>query len=183
MCMHKSGIVVRRDETSIDVYFLKGEDSHSKIRDAHKISDSGALGRYQTPVEFKPVRGIKKLEQYDFIFDAGKPDWWKDEFEEEAKRVLFRASQDDLAGDFTGSLNLRSLTSLPADAKLSAGGSLYLSSLTSLPANAKLSAGGYLNLSSLTSLPANAKLSAGGYLNLSSVPADQVDAWKKQQKV
>ena len=41
---------------------------------------------------------------------------------------------------------------------------LYLNSLTSLPANAKLTAGGDLYLNSLTSLPANAKLTAGGDL-------------------
>ena len=129
MCMHKSGIVVRVDETTIKVFCLPGEDSHLKIREKYKISDSNAIGRFQTPVEFKPVRGIESIDQYDFAFDAGKPDWWMAEFEEEAKRVLFRASQEDLSGDFAGYLDLRALTSLPANAKLTAGGYLDLSAV------------------------------------------------------
>ena len=182
MCMHKSGIVVRVDETTIKVFCLPGEDAHLKIREKYKISDSNAIGRFQTPVEFKPVRGIESIDQYDFVFDAGKPDWWMAEFEEESKHVLFRASQEDLSGDFAGYLDLRALTSLPANAKLTAGGSLDLRSLTSLPANAKLTAGGYLDLSALTSLPANAKLTAGGYLDLRTVPKYQRDAWHAAQK-
>ena len=182
MCMHKSGIVVLIDETTIKVFCLPGEDSHSKIREKYGISDSSAIGRYQTPVEFKPVRGIESIDQYDFVFDASRPDWWRDEFEEDAKRILFHASQEDSADGFTGGLDLRSLTSLPANAQLTAGGYLDLSSLTSLPADAKLTAGGYLYLSSLTSLPANAKLSAGGYLDMGLVPKDQIKAWKDNQR-
>ena len=56
-----------------------------------------------------------------------------------------------------------------AEYHIKAGGSLDLRGLTSLPANAKLTAGGYLYLSGLTSLPANAKLTAGGDLDLSGL--------------
>ena len=68
-----------------------------------------------------------------------------------------------------GDLNLCSLETLPASAKLSVGGTLNLCSLKTLPASAELSVGGTLDLSSLTSLPASAELSVGGTLYLRSL--------------
>jgi len=201
MCQHKSGIVVRVDETTCKIFCLPREDSHSKIREHFNLSDDSLLGRFQTPVEFVPVRGLDKIEDYDFKFDDNKPDWWRDEFEAEAKRVLFAQSQLDIADVFPGKLDLKSLTTLPAGCKLEAGFTLYLNSLTTLPAGCKLSAGSdldlgslrslsagcklsagvLLDLGSLTSLPADCKISTGGYLDLGSVPKDQLAAWKKAQ--
>ena len=143
MCQHKSGIAVKVSEVEVKVYLLAGEDSHQKIRDHFSLNDSSALSRYQTPIEFIPVRGIDAIEQYDFRFDASCPEWWTAEMTEEAKRVLFAASQVDLKSKkFIGDLELSSLTTLPANARLTAGGDLELRSLTTLPANAKLTAGG-----------------------------------------
>ncbi len=179
MCRAISGIAVLADG-AVKVYTSKVSDSHTVIREEHKIrDDSGPGATRQTPVELVPVRGLALLAEMDFHFDADRPDWWTDEHTEQAKVQMFAAWRARWVGvrlHFSGHLDLRSLTSLPANAKLSAGGDLDLRSLTSLPANAKLSAGGDLNLGSLTSLPANAKLSAGGYLNLgslTSLPANE----------
>ena len=132
MCHHKSGIVVKVDETTCKVFCLPGEDSHSKIRDHFKLSDTSLLGRFQTPVEFIPVRGAEKIEDYVFKFDDTKPNWWREEFADEAKIVLFSQSQIDLAEEFLGSLDLSSLTSANGlEALAIVGGSLDLSSLTS----------------------------------------------------
>ena len=125
MCQHKSGIAVKVSEVEVKVYFLAGEDLHQKIRDHFSLNDSSALSRYQTPIEFIPVRGIEAIEQYEFKFDDSRPEWWTDDMTEEAKRVLFAASQVDLKSKkFIGDLDLGSLTTLPANAKLTAGGSL-----------------------------------------------------------
>ena len=132
MCQHKSGIAVKRSETEITVYFLKQEDSHQKIRNHFGLNDKSPLSRYQTPIEFIPVRGCETIDQYDFKFDDSRPEWWTDEMTEEAKRVLFGASQIDIRGEWKGgSADFRSLT----DAK-------GLSGLTSI--------GGYADFRSLT---------------------------------
>jgi hypothetical protein len=80
-----------------------------------------------------------------------------------------QAVQADGSIDYSGDLDLRSVTSLPAGVTLSAGGDLDLDSVTSLPAGVTLSAGGDLYLDSLTSLPEGVTLSAGGDLYLYSL--------------
>ena len=86
MCNWKSGIVVRVSEAECEVYTLSGQDSHTEIRKQHGISeDNGALSRAQTPVEFQPARGCEKLNQFDLVYDAGKPDWVTPEMEERIK--------------------------------------------------------------------------------------------------
>jgi len=52
-----------------------------------------------------------------------------------------------------GSLDLRSLTSIPEGFNPTVGGYLYLSSLTSIPEGFNPTVGGYLDLRSLTSIP------------------------------
>jgi hypothetical protein len=179
MCKFISGVAVLADG-QLKVYTLRDTDSHVEIYRHHKIRDDGSPGATrQTPVELIPVKSLERVEDMEFMFDDQRPDWWTDEHTEQAKAQLFSAMRERWDGDtlrFKGDLYLSFLTSLPANAKLSAGGDLYLRSLTSLPANAKLSAGGDLYLSFLTSLPANAKLSAGGDLDLSfltSLPAGE----------
>ena len=97
MCNWKSGIVVRVSEAECEVYTLSGQDSHTEIRKQHGISeDNGALSRAQTPVEFQPARGCEKLNQFDLVYDAGKPDWVTPEMEERIKAKMFEATQADL---------------------------------------------------------------------------------------
>ena len=154
MCKCKSGIAVRLDETTIRVYQLDGEDSHNTIRQMHGLTDSAfPLGRYQTPIELVPVRGLA-IGDCDFVFDAGRPDWWTDDMTRQATTSLYPDIARLATGEpYGGDLYLHNLTSLPEGASLSAGGHLDLGSLTSLPDGASLSAGGYLDLGSLTSLP------------------------------
>ena len=172
MCQAISGIAVKNGE-DIKVYTLRHEDSHQKIRDEYKIRDDNRPGsQYQTPVELIPVRGLFKLGDMDFKFDAGRPDWWTDEITEEAKKQLFAAWMARWEGkilQFDGYLYLRSLTTLPEGVTLEAGGHLDLSSLTTLPEDVTLKAGGSLDLRSLTALPEGVTLEPGGYLYLSSL--------------
>jgi hypothetical protein len=92
-----------------------------------------------------------------------------DEFDAYLKARAVQFRREGAAFTVGGSLNLRSLTSLPASVSLSAGGSLDLRSLTTLPEGVSLSAGGSLDLRSLTTLPEGVSLSAGGGLNLPSL--------------
>ena len=114
MCQFKSGIAVRIDESTIRIHTLPCDDSHQHIRDAIGIRDTGDLSRNQTPVELVAVRGLAKIDDFDFTFDDARPYWWTDTMTEQAKYALFAAAQADLhAMIFSGSLYLGSLTSLP----------------------------------------------------------------------
>jgi len=136
MCQYKSGIAVKSGY-DVKVYYLKDSDSHSEIR-KHYIRAG-----YQTPVELIPVRGIKKIEDFNFVFDDARPEWWTETMTESAARQLFLAHMENTDG-----------------MTLSAGGSLYLSSLTSIPDGVTLLAGGNLYLRSLTSIPEGVKTKA-----------------------
>jgi len=141
MCRRKSGEAVFIDETHVRVYVLGGEDSHTEICSAHKLrDDAGPLARRMTPVELVAVGDLCDSGQWEFVFDAGRPEWWTEAHTAEAIRQLREAAGADWDGDelkYTGDLDLGGLTSLPANAKLTAGGSLDLRGLTSLPAGVK----------------------------------------------
>ncbi|MFA5186953.1 MAG: hypothetical protein WC551_10775 [Patescibacteria group bacterium] len=156
---------------------LPDSDSHEKIREKYSIRDGlGASASLQTPLEYYPTTNLYDFSTYKFEFDDKRPEWWTDEMTESAIRQFQSDINFIIKSEFEGfgDLDLRGLTSLPENAKLTAGGHLYLSGLTSLPENAKLTAGGHLYLRGLTSLPENAKLTAGGHLylrGLTSIPA------------
>ncbi len=159
MCRAISGIAVRVDETTVAIKTLRHSDSHEEIRKEHGIGDTNPLHRYQTPVELVPIGDvdIRDTAGWEFIFDAGRPEWWTDDMTRKAREQLDAAWGARWNGDtlhMDGDLDLSGLTALPANAKLSAGRNLYLGGLTTLPASAKLSAGGCLDLRSLTALPA-----------------------------
>ena len=61
---------------------------------------------------------------------------------------------------FSGSLNLKSLESIPSGVTLSAVGYLNLRSLESMPSGVTLKAGVYLDLRSIKNLPENANIKA-----------------------
>ncbi len=69
----------------------------------------------------------------------------------------------------TGSLHLRSLTSIPEGFNPTVGGSLDLRSLTSIPEGFNPTVGGYLDLRSLTSIPEGFNPTVGGSLDLGSI--------------
>ncbi len=137
MCHSQSGIAVRIDETSVRVYTCLDTDSHSDIRERCGLSDgANPMSRYQTPVELVPFRGMKRVEDFYFRFDAGRPKWWTDSMTGQAKSQMFAAFSAHWDGDVfqhAGYLNLRSLTSIPEGVTLSVGGYLSLHSLTSIP--------------------------------------------------
>ena len=152
MCRAKSGIAVRVDEQTLKIYTLPGEDSHEAIREHFNLIDDGILSRYQTPVECVPVTGIgPNVEDYDFIFDDHRPNWWTDQMTSEAKAFLVKTFvaelQDNAYNAVNCQLDLHSLTVLPEHCTLTPGGWLDLSSLTVLPEHCTLTPGGWLDLS------------------------------------
>ena len=108
MCQWKSGIAVRVSETDIEVRTLLGKDSHSEIRASHNIPEDngGMVGRGQTPIEFIPARGFKE-QDFDLVFDAGKPEWWTDGMTEQAKSQMWLAVNADMK---TGNVEKLQLT-------------------------------------------------------------------------
>ena len=145
MCNFLSGIALKNGE-DVTVLMSLETDSHTELRTEFKVGEDAGKPTHKlsTPVELVPIRGILADEDYDFVFDAGRPAWWTEEMTVSARRQMFRFIREHLL----------------SESKLSRSGNLYLSSLTALTANAKLSAGGNLYLRSLTALPANAKVTA-----------------------
>ncbi len=79
-------------------------------------------------------------------------------------------TEDQFTGKekISGSLDLRSLTSIPEGFNPTVGGSLDLRSLTSIPEGFNPTVGDYLDLSSLTSIPEGFNPTVGGSLYLRS---------------
>mgnify|MGYP000621718598 CR=1 FL=1 len=71
--------------------------------------------------------------------------------------------------EIKGSLNLRSLTSIPDGFNPTVGGSLDLENLTSIPDGFNPTVGGFLDLRSLTSIPDGFNPTVGGSLNLENL--------------
>jgi len=169
VCQAISGEAIKSGE-DVKVYTLRHSDGHEDIKAEYVVrDDASASAQYHTPVELVPVRDMFKADGMDFKFDAGRPNWWTDEMTASAKRQLHSAWMSRWGGKklvFNGSLDLRSLTTLPEGVTLEAGGDLYLDSLTTLPEGVTLEAGGSLDLRSLTTLPEGVALEAGGYLYL-----------------
>lgn len=164
MCHHKSGIAVNIDESHVKVYTLVQEDSHEKIRDHFNILDNLAFGRFQTPVELQPIKGLQNISDYKFSFDGDKPSWWTDRMTDQAIHQLFKASQLDFkiakkTNVWSSNLNLSSVEELHGISLPDfINGDLNLSMLESIK-NKKLPTVilGQLILSSLESLH-NSKL-------------------------
>jgi hypothetical protein len=155
MCQAASFIL-----TENEVYFSGKTDSHEDIIKEKKLVADGVNGPNILRVELIPIESLFDLSTWGFSIDQDtRPTWFNAKKDESRTRTALsgwwkcRWNSKTKTLSAGRDLDLRSLTSLPANAKLSAGGYLYLGSLTSLPANAKLSAGGGLDLSSLTSLP------------------------------
>ena len=172
MCQVKSGEAVYAGG-DLRIYHLPGEDSHNAIREHFHIRDGlGAAASRHTPIECIPVRGLFDIEDYDFVFDAGRPDWWEEWMTERAKHELFAAWMAEWDGKTLvrkGYADLRSLTEIPAGVTLRIGGYADLSSLTTIPAGVTLRIGGDANLISLTTIPAGVTLRIGGDANLISL--------------
>jgi hypothetical protein len=122
MCNWKSGELVKTGEHECDVLTLEGEDSHTKIRAHYKIPEATGTGmadNMHTSIEFVPVRGCKNMEDFDLIYDAGKPEWVTPDMEDRARVKMFEAVKRDLKltvwlGDLTvsGTATLPKLTSV-----------------------------------------------------------------------
>jgi hypothetical protein len=177
MCQTKSGVAIYLNDAEVEVKTLRGEDSHTKIREAFKIRDDDGPGAgRQVPVEYVPGDGAdirKPGPGWKFLIDCDRPEWWTDAHTESAISQLSAAWIAEWDGNklIYGGLDLRSLTAIPEGVTLSAGRNLDLRSLTAIPEGVTLSAGGDLYLGSLTAIPEGVTLSAGGYLDLNALTA------------
>jgi len=173
MCQFKSGVAVKISEDDVKIFTLKGEDSHTEIRKEYNIRDGvGAGSTRQTPVELIPVRGLLKKEDYKFVFDAYRPDWWTDNMTVSATNQLFSAVLAEIVNNtikYEGSLDLRSLTTLPKGITIEVGENINLDSLEVLPEGAILKAGEDIYINSLTSMSKGATIKVGRYIDLNSL--------------
>ena len=130
MCRFRSAVAVYQSESEVALKLLPGEDSHTKIREAFNIRDGlGAAASRQTPVEFVPFGALDDLDAYEFIFDAGKPNWWTDAHTDSAVQQFRREVRGLLAEktiEYDDDLYLNSVTTLPEGVSLEAGGEVYL---------------------------------------------------------
>ncbi len=93
----------------------------------------------------------------------------KEIVEQFCKRHNITIDQFTGKSEVGGSLDLRSLTSIPEGFNPTVGGSLYLRSLTSIPEGFNPTVGGSLYLESLTSIPEGFNPTVGGSLDLGSL--------------
>jgi hypothetical protein len=181
MCNWKSGELVKTGENECDVLTLEGEDSHTKIREHYKIPEATGTGmadNMHTSIEFVPVRGCKNMEDFDLIYDAGKPEWVTPEMEDRARVKMFEAVKRDLKltvwlGDLSvsGTATLPKLTSVKGD--LTVYGTATLPKLTSVKSD--LYVYGTATLPKLTSVKGDLYVSGTATLNapkLTSVKGD-----------
>jgi hypothetical protein len=160
MCKFFSAIV--DDEGK--VYWREGLSSHSEIEAACKLRDNGNFAK----VELIPINDFMNVDKWEFKIDESRqPDWWNGAFESNVRQTVKDWMGSGKKYTWSGCLNLRGLTSLPAGVKFpeEVSGWLDLRGLTSLPAGVKFPAkSGWLDLSGLTSLPAGVKFPANTYL-------------------
>ena len=194
MCNFRSGEAVLTS-AGLKIYWSKTTDSHTAIRKEFGIAEVMDLIREpgHIPIELIPTRGLLQKRDYDLVFDAGKPSWWRPEYDQQAIDEMWEAVTEWLdiptrTIRCPTDLRLDRLTKLPMGMIIaSVGGNLWLKSLTSLDADVKLpdSVGGSLWLDSLTSLDADVKLpnSVGGSLWLNSLTSLDDIPQKLRQKV
>jgi hypothetical protein len=109
--------------------------------------------------------------------DADKehlPSWYTDEAHEyedaaRADHLIPQLAAWKATGKYPGSLDLRSVTTLPKSCKFEVGGSLDLPSVTTIPTGCTFNVKGGLALISVTTMPKGCTFDVGGNLDLSSV--------------
>ena len=193
MCRYRSGIAVRHGD-DVELLTLPDDDSHANIRQHHGVPEDigGIAGRETTPVEFVPHGSLDSIEEYDLIYDAGKPDWVTDIMDAKLRREFERVVQQDIAAnqitrhesldlcnlqslpenmriEARFNIDIRRLRSLPENVQIKTGGNVDLRCLQSMSENVRIEARRYIDLHDLTSLPENARIEAGDSVCLSSL--------------
>ena len=130
--------------TENEVYFSEKTDSHEEIISENGLVTDGAAGPNILRIEINPTKDLLDLSSWEFRIDQDeKPKWFDAECDEARARSALVSwwkcrwdakTKTFSSGGRDGRMDLRWLTSLPANAKLSSGGNMDLSSLTSLPA-------------------------------------------------
>jgi hypothetical protein len=138
------------------------------LPDSYSYSnDDGGVGYRQTPVKYSPGSRLDSFDDWKFLFDDIRPDWWTNDMTESAERQLIAAFRSRWDGKhYKGSLDLRGtgITALPDGLTVSGWLDLSGTGITALPDG--LTVGGCLDLegTSITTLPDN--LTVGGWLDL-----------------
>jgi hypothetical protein len=154
-------------------------DSHTAIAREHGLHEDGPHGPNGLKVELIPTTSLPDISTWKYHVDQDiMPEWLRGDEEERTRRAA-RASfkgTDLRRLHGSGGLDLRSLTTLPSDARLSVTGNLDLNSLTKMQAGAEIKVSdGDVWLNGLTKLPANVKIRVSGgdlYLaELTELPA------------
>ena len=146
MCKFFSAIV--DDEGK--VYWKNGISSHLEIETACKLRDNGHYAK----VELVPINDFMNVDKWLFNIDESiKPTWWDGAFESNVRQVLKDWMKSGKQYIWSGGMDLRSLTTLPAGVKFptEVSGWLDLRSLTTLPAGVILPKGS--NVPKLTEKP------------------------------
>ena len=124
MCRFASAVI-----TKTSVLCLKDSDSHTDILAANKIDDSKKSPDF-VKVEIVPTgANWLDIDKWEFSVDQDElPSWWNPVQDEHRARLALRKRLPNWNGNLKikGYIDLSSLTSLPANAKLSAGGNLAL---------------------------------------------------------
>jgi len=127
MCRFRSAVAILNvSDQTVSLKMLPKEDSRQKIRTKFRIRDDGTpAASRQTSLEYVPQKTLSNFASYKLVFDAGQPDWWTQEHTESAVRQfqddIRRILADPNGLHWYGNLYLRSLTTLPKDAKITAG--------------------------------------------------------------
>ena len=85
MCNFCSAIAVLNGD-EVRLHF-GSSDSHTTIREENNLPEENFANLVkQTPLEFTPMSCLRDYNSYKLVFDAYKPEWWKDYFTDSVKR-------------------------------------------------------------------------------------------------
>ena len=115
MCSFKSGVPVYKSLTEVTLYTIKGEDSHTVIKEKYNIPDDFSRdGMRHCTAEYKPGANSSLCDpesnnwlDWEFVFDSERPNWWNEEHTKSAICQLRKAVLSEwengnrhYAGDF-----------------------------------------------------------------------------------
>ena len=99
MCSFKSGVPVYKSLTEVTLYTIKGEDSHTVIKEKYNIPDDFSRdGMRHCTAEYKPGANSSLCDpesnnwlDWEFVFDSERPNWWNEEHTKSAICQLRKA--------------------------------------------------------------------------------------------
>jgi len=172
-----TGVAVLTGDTFVIRTHPNGKESHRDIREYYNIKDDNRMGLRQSPIEYHPGRSLDSCQDWMFVFDDKRPDWWTDNMTEKAERVLWQVYRARWDGNkYSGDLILRDctgLTSLPENLTCGDLDLRYCTGLTALPENLTCGDLELYGCTGLTALPENltcGDLDLSGCTGLTALP-------------